>query len=158
MATVTNKKNSVYYQIDNTKAVVPASSTKTGTIVSSDILVTGTNTLFLSEVKPGDWLADIVTNNEVRRVQKVFDNTTLSIDSAFTAALVGAAVVVVRSRAKQVSLGNAGGADGTLDGVVMEAGETVTYPKSNKNPDGSDFIDPIIVDATGTRVKVSITK
>jgi len=156
MAT-SNRKNSIYYSITS-KVTVPATATKTGTITTKGKNVVGTGTKFNSEIKKGDWIADLVTNNELRIVTDVRDNLFLTIDSAFSADIGGATLTVVRSRAKQISLANAGGATATIDGTTMAVGESVTYPKSNKNPDGKDFIDPLLVNATGTTVKVQIQK
>jgi hypothetical protein len=151
------RKNSAYYAV-TTKVTVPATSTKTGTITTAGKNVVGVGTKFTTEIKKGDWIADLVTNNELRVVTDVRDDLFLTIDSAFTADIAGATLTVVRSRAKQVSLANAGGAAATIDGVTFAVGESVTYPKSNKNPDGKDFIDPLLVNGTGTTIKVQIQK
>ena len=49
-------KNTVFNIISNGKDTIPLSVTKTGTIKSDELVVTGTGTLFLSEVKVGDWI------------------------------------------------------------------------------------------------------
>lgn len=150
-------KNSIFYQL-TTHDVVPASSTKTGTIKTAGINVTGTGTLFLSEVKPYDWIVDI-TNDEARKVMTRRDDLFLTIDFPFTADFAaGTTLKVVRSRAKSVSIANVGGASATIDGSAFVQGETLTFTKSNKNPNGSDFIDPIFVNATGTACDIQILK
>lgn len=154
---MSNNKNSIYYLLISSD-VVPASQTKTGTIETHGINVIGTGTLFLSEVKPGDFIVDI-TNTEARKVTTRRDNLYLAIDSPFTSDLAaGTLLKVVRSRAKEVSIANEGAAAATVDGVPLPINSVITLPKSNKNPNGSDFIDPLFVNATGTEVYVLLTK
>jgi len=153
---VTDEKNSGYYSLA-AKSTVPASSTKTGTVSTAGKNVTGTGTLFRSELKPGDWIVDL-SQDEVRKVDEIRDNTFLVLDSAFTADLVGAALVVVRSRVKQVSIGNTGGTNGEIDGVAIIPGQTVNFQKNGKNPDGKDFIDPVIVDPASTTIIIQNLK
>ncbi len=154
---MSNSKNSEYYLI-TTHTVVPAPSTKTGTIQTVGINVIGTGTAFISEIKPHDWIVDI-TNDEARMVTSVRDNNYLAIKSSFTSDFApGTALVVVRSRAKEISVVNEGAAAGTVDGVAFSRGSVLTFTKSNKLPNGSDFIDPIFVNGTGTTIAVSITK
>lgn len=154
---ISAQKNSLFYAMA-AKDTVPASTTKTGTIATLGINVTGAGTAFRSELKLGDWIVDLA-QDEVRKVMNIRSDTFLTIDSAFTIDLAAlTALVVVRSRAKMISITNAGGADGDVDGVALVSGETVSFPKSNKNPDGKDFIDPLIVDPTGTTIKVLIQK
>jgi hypothetical protein len=151
-------KNDKYYAITNTAAVVPASTTKTGTITTDGVYVNGTGTLFRSELKPGDWIVD-VSQTECRKVLTIGTDLNLSIDSAFTNPIVAGALNVVRSRARMISVSNDGGADADVDGVVMKDGAAVTFTTTSKNTyDTNYFIDPLIVDATGTVVKVGILK
>ncbi len=159
MAVVTAAKNSKFYQITSTKTTVPALSLKTGTIATVGTQLIGSGTSFLSTIQKGDWIVDIVTNNEVRKVVAKFSDTVAQIDSPFSVDIVaGAAFNVVRSRAKHVQISNSGGASATIDGTTMVQGETITYSKAEKLPNGSDFIDPLIVDASSTTVDVSILK
>lgn len=150
-------KNSIYYPVTS-HTVVPAPTTMTGTIKTKGTNVTGVGTLFLSEVKPGDWIVHIA-QDEVRKIVTRRDDLFLAIDSPFSSDMtLSTAFQVVRSRVKQMSLANSGAGDATIDGNPFMSGETVSFSKSGKNPNGSDFIDPVIVDATGTTVKVEILK
>lgn len=159
MGTVSAEKNSINYNITTTKTTVPAYLTKTGTIVTSGKNVVGTGTLFVSEVRPGDWIADINNFDELRKVKSITDNTHLTIDSPFAGDILAANPLrTIKSRAKLVSLSNTGGSDATVDGTPLIPGETVSFPKSNKNPNGSDFIDPFIVVPASTTVHVLIQK
>lgn len=155
---VSSKKNSRYYNLA-AKDTVPASVAKTGTIdiAAGSKNVVGTSTAFKSELKPGDWIVDLA-QDECRKVMDIRDDEFLTIDSAFTGAVVGIALVVTRSRAKQVSVANVGGANGTSDGANIVPAQTLNYGKADKNPDGKDFIDPIIVDPTGTTIQIEILK
>lgn len=154
---MSNSKNSQYYLV-TTHTVVPAPTTKTGTIQTVGIHVLGTGTFFLAEIKNGDWIVDI-TNDECRYVTTRRDDTYLAIDSPFTSDFApGTTLQVVRSRAKEISVANEGAAAGTVDGSAFEADSILTFSKAAKNPDGNDFIDPIFVDGTGTSIAVLITK
>lgn len=154
---MSNNKNSQFYAL-TIHDTVPASALKTGTIRTIGINVIGTGTLFLSEVKPFDWIVDI-TNDEIRKVVTRRDDTYLAIDSPFTSDIAaGHDVRVVRSRAKEISVSNEGAANGEVDNQVFLRGASLTFSKSSKTPNGSDFIDPILVDATGTTIMVSILK
>ncbi len=159
MATVTAAKNSKFYQITSTKTTVPALSLKTGTISTIGTQLIGVGTSFLSTLQKGDWIVDIVTNNEVRKVVAKFSDLVAQIDSPFSADIVAGAVFnVVRSRTKHIQISNSGSASATVDGTTMVQGETLTYGKAEKLPNGSDFIDPLIIDATSTTIDVSILK
>jgi len=159
MGTVSERKNSKNYILSVTKTTVPAYATKTGTMVTSGKNVIGTGTLFVSEVRPGDWLVDINNFDELRKVVSITSNTHMIIDSPFAGDILAANPVrTVRSRAKMISLSNTGGSDATVDGVALIPGESNSYPKSDKNPNGSDFIDPMIVVPGSTTVKVVILK
>lgn len=154
---ITALKNSNFYLL-GAKDTVPASTTETGTIDTNGINVIGTGTLFKSELKTGAWLVSLA-QDEVRKIMNIRDDGFMTIDSPFTADLAAlTALVVCRSRAKLVSITNVGGAPGAVDGVSIEIGETVSFPKSSKNPDGKDFIDPLIVEPSGTTIKVLILK
>jgi len=63
----------------------------TGTLASSGGNVTGTGTLFLTEVSAGD---SIIASGETRLVKSVSSNTALAIDEGFTTSLSGAAFTV----------------------------------------------------------------
>ena len=156
---ISPRKNSLFYDITVSKTTVPVYTTKTGTITTSGKNVIGVGTLFVTEVRPGDWMVDINNFDELRKVVSITDDTHLVVDSPFQGdILVAAPFRTVRSRAKQISIANAGATDATVDGEPLIPGETITYPKSNKNPNGSDFIDPFIVVPSATTIHVSIQK
>lgn len=156
---VSSRKNSIWYDIDTTKTTVPEYTTKSGTYTTSGKNVTGVGTSFKSQVRPGDWIADITNFDELRKVVSVTDDTHLTIDSPFQGdILVATTVKTIRSRAKLISITNTGGSDATIDGNPLIPGETASFPKSNKNPNGSDFIDPFIVVPGATTLHVLIQK
>jgi len=155
---ISAQKNSRYLALA-AKESLPLSALKTGTISSAGNIITGVGTAFKSEVRPGDWIVDLVTNDELRKVISITDDTHLIVDEEFTLVLPALSVIrTVRSRAKMISVTNVGGANATLDGVNIIPGQTTTFPKSEKNPNGSDFIDPIIVDPAATTITYIIQK
>ena len=89
----TNYKNSFYDYITGHQTV-PAAGTKTGTCVTLGTGVTGSGTLFKTEMKAGSWLVDL-TNNEIIKVVRVESDTLAYIDHAFTSPLASAAPSVI---------------------------------------------------------------
>lgn len=68
------------------------SSSLTGTASSSGTTVTGTSTMFTSELRTGDAIRDNA-GTEFRTVATITSDTVLVLDSAFTTALSGATLV-----------------------------------------------------------------
>lgn len=161
MATV-NSKNSIFYKVTS-HISVPASVAGTGTFASAagSIDVVGSGSLFKTEIKRGDWLIDIA-NDEVRQVENVDTNTTLTLVQGFSNAQTTTAVVsVVQSRAKKIGL-IADNAAVTIDGQTMPANIEISWDKSSEDMTSAhspnSFIDPVIVNATGHNLYVTITE
>lgn len=149
-----------------TKRVIPDNyTTLTGTITASagSRFVTGTGTLFLTEIggdrgvgnpsKPAEgWLVDL-TGNELRRIQDVIDNTHLVLESGFTGALAGAACnYVIGSRTKFMGVAcSAGG--GTLNTIALPAAFSANY---GNEADSNYTVDPMIADGTGGTIIVTL--
>lgn len=107
----------------------------TGTFATSGIKVIGTSTTFTKDLVQGDYLYD-TTQNEIRRVASVFDDTTAFLESAFT--LDSSAQAVKVSRAKYTSLIIQPTGVSTIDGVSL----TSTSPIISLNDGGA--IKPLI--------------
>lgn len=156
-------KNTNFYLITNAKAAVPAAISGTGTLttnVANTKVITGTGTLFLTELKIDDFIYD-AAQNQVRKVTAISSNTTLFIDEAFTTPLAGVALKYITDYDTIVELSviNAGAVNGKVDNIVLKAGLGISYSKTNKQNVGRYAnIDPITVDATGTEIAVNIYK
>ena len=165
---MTNFKNDKFYKITNAKQTIPASANGTGTVSTSGIFVTGTSTLFVSEMSKGSWITDL-TNNEIREVDEVLSDTSAKLKQAFTADLSSVTPNIIAKRDLDIRelsviipLVNAAGtayAFGEIDGVELESGLPLTFGKASKDTkDTFSYIDPIIADATGTVMNVTILK
>lgn len=102
---------------------LPFAITKTGTVSSVGTVVTGTGTLFTTELVQSDYLYNAATN-EVRKITGIQSNTILRIDTAFTSPL--SAVAVQTSRAQFVSVAITATGAGTKDGVAMTSGQNIS--------------------------------
>jgi len=162
-------KNTQFYKITAAKETVPASSNKTGTIETVGTSVIGTGTLFESEMQKGSWLVDL-TQNEVREVMKVENDTLATLSDAFTLVIAGGTTpnviksddLNIREISVAVPLVDSGGASyafGEIDGVELESGMPIAFGKnSDTKGNFKSFIDPIIANATGTVINVTILK
>lgn len=115
-----------------TKGCLPLADTKTGTISSDPTtadpgnignkrIVFGTNTLFLSEVREGDYIyaADVC-----RKVLYVTSNTQLILEYQFPSTVSGVALKVVRSgKYKIVRASSTGSADAIYQEAKFEFGQ-----------------------------------
>lgn len=156
-----NFKNTIY-EYTTTKRTVPLSGTKTGTCITEGTIVTGTGTSFLSEMPAGSWLVDL-SANEIRKVIRVDSDTSAVLQQAFTVDLASAAPdVILASDLNIVTISLSiptGGANGEIDGVTFPVGQSITFSKDGRSTSSTrDFIDPLIVDATGTTMMILISK
>jgi len=123
---------------------------------------TGTGTLFHSQMRKGSWLVDIA-NDEIRVVDNVASDTEATLSNAFSSDLSSAAPSIIANtdlNIKTISVGiESGLSDGEIDGIVFGNGKTYVFTKSGDGKDGfKSFIDPIIIDGTGTTIDVTIER
>lgn len=159
-----NYKNSKFYEVSNAKDTIPASVTGTGTVSTKGIYVTGVGTKFMSlaELGMGFWICDLA-NDEIRKVDGVDSDTVARLTHAFTADLSADPLIIVKRTdldIRQVSVSIDGTlTDGEIDGVALLAGNALAFGKPSDSTRGSySFIDPLIADATGTVINVTILK
>ncbi len=163
MPTVVNYKNDNVDVIDNEVATIPRFTVKTGTIASTSASPTihGTNTLFLTELKVGDWLSD-PTNYEVRKIRNIASNTVLTLDRPFSNTLTVTAVNTIKTTdLVQEVFANivSGGTYGVVDGKVMKAGVPYLWArKSSIQIPDANKVDPITFNATGTTIYVTTVR
>lgn len=138
----------------------PAMEQVSGTFTSSGLVVTGSNTLFLSEICTGSgnnlkykYLFSS-TNKEIREIDFVINDTLLRLKSSFTSDAAGDDVNCpdYRFACKEVSIFTAGSATsvactgGTLQTILANVG--VNF----KTDDG---LKPIAVDGNGDTVQIT---
>lgn len=147
-----------YYDITTDEDTVPASSAVTGTWTAGANVkrLVGTSTLALSELRRGDALFDD-TNDQIRIIADVQDNTNVILEKGFTNALSGATLKLSKFGSRQISVRASG--DVTIidkydNSTLLLDGDSFT-PKAKKNGQVEQFIvDP---GASGT-AKVEIVE
>jgi len=138
----------------------PLPETKTGLIDSSLTVVKGTGTDFTEEdIRKGDFLWNQVQGELRKIVGKSYSSEILNIDSPFTTDLAGEPLVIVKAnQIKSVSLSNIGGAAGTVDGEVIAILQTLSFGRNESGTGGDEYIDPVIINGTGTSIQILKTK
>lgn len=168
--TISAQSTTVYRNIVNTKATVPASDTMTGKVYtdSSDteyktLLYTGTTNL-TALFKRGDigkngfmWIY-IPDSSFVAKVMAV---SSVGTDS-FSVTLDRRAVGMVNRSAKSINgkvysyiISNYGGANGVINGAVLPQNTPLYLPYAWINGTGTLWQEPIVINATGTAVFVT---
>jgi len=138
----------------------PLPETKTGVIDSSLTVVKGIGTDFTEEdIRKGDFLWNQAQGELRKIVGKSYSSEILNIDVPFTIALAGAPLVIVKAgQVKAVSLSNVGGVSGTIDGEIIDVLQTISFGRNESGTGGDEYIDPVIVDGTGTKIQILKTK
>lgn len=144
-----------------------APTTKTGTISSSSKQVTGTSTLFLSELEEGGWLYN-ATDLEFVEIDKIFSNTLLTLKHIPLTAFSADDVDYVRPlRCANFSVANTGTANATIyfrnaagvwDSSTVKAGLNRFFGVNANAMRSSVYIPkPMVVDGTGTTISTNVT-
>jgi len=138
----------------------PLPETKTGVIDSSLTVVKGIGTDFTEEdIRKGDFLWNQAQGELRKIIGKSYSSEILNIDSPFTLDLAAAPLVVVKAnQVKSVSLSNVGAAVGTIDGEIIAVLQTISFGRNESGVGGDEYIDPVIVDGTGTSIQTLKTK
>lgn len=157
-----NNKNSNYKYITD-KRTVPFNETATGTASTNGKRVDGVATAFKTELQAGSWIVDL-TNDEIRQVDNVVSDTVAYLTEAFTLDLVlGAFEIIKNSNCAVVSISvqvlSSAATDIAIDGETFPKGASITFSKDSRDTTKSkDFVDPIILDATGSTAMLLIMK
>ena len=157
---VVNYTNTLNEVISNSKDTYPLSSALTGTfnITSGSTQGNATGGALLSEAKVGGWLYD-KTNSEIRRITSISDNNTFTIDHAFSNAQVGTTLYFTPDESLvEISIAFVP-SNGIVNNKALVANLGFSWGKSSRSTSGDrDFVDPIIVDATGTVAYIQALK
>lgn len=159
MAGSVNYKNTKFSVLTG-KQTVPASISATGTIVTSGITVTGTGTKFLSQMMAGSWIFS-TTQNEIRKVVRVDSDLVAYIDKPFGSNVASTALLIIPESDTHIVTMTLIATSGTptIDGIAYGGALTsipvITLTKEGRSTSSTrDFIDPVIVDATGGSMTV----
>ena len=148
-----------YYAV-NTDTLVPAPTDKSGTVTSSGTILTGTSTLFTTELNIGAWVWN-VSEREVRKVVSINSDTELELSSPFTSELSDIELKVVTAEDAKVmylTISNTGGSDTTINGELFKDGATEEFGNmENVSGDNSKFVRPIHVNGSTSSCTVNLT-
>lgn len=153
-----NYSNNIYDVITD-KRSIPYSAPGTGTISTQSITVKGVGTKFLSEMPAGSVIVDLASW-EWRKVVKVVSDTEAIIQKPFTVDLLPLTTpdIIHESKLSNIEISlkvKDGDPDALLDNKLFSG--ILTISKANRERSSiKDFIDPIIVDASGTSVAILI--
>lgn len=133
----------------STSGRLPAEVTKTGTISheNATTLVIGVGTLFMSELKVGQW---IYANSVLRKITDLESNTRLQVNATFGGTLSGVALKTCESGAYRfVRIENVhASVAATVLGVSVPAGKHVEYKEAAG-------VEPLFYDGTSSTLLIS---
>lgn len=129
--------------------VIQDTKTLTGTIniVNDSRYIEGTNTIFKSELRLGDWIYD-PTNVKIYQVQGILENTKLWITELATANYNGSLIASVNNP-NSITYTNIGAVNVLVNGQTLKAGESQNYNFSVNLP-------AILYDATGGSLRIDL--
>lgn len=146
------------YSVITDKRTLPFNETATGTVSTFGKAVVGVGTLFETEMKAGSWIVDL-TNWEMCRVNRVDTDLVAFMDTAFTSDLASAALVIIpwyKAYPKEISIEiDAANAAGLLNDADFTGILTISKASSDRSARKNN-IDPVMVDASGTEMKINI--
>jgi len=147
------------YSITNTKESIPKNEAGTGTITTNGLAIVGVGTSFLTQMIAGSYLVSLA-QNECRRVCRVDSDTVAFLERPFSYNLSASAAPQIikkwKASPKEISMKiDSADADGQLDGVAFSG--ILTLSKSSADHSSQwDKIDPVVVNAIGTAMDISI--
>ncbi|MHA2403713.1 MAG: hypothetical protein ACXADH_12030 [Candidatus Kariarchaeaceae archaeon] len=110
-----------------------------------------------------DLASTVVTTNtanvtilEVREIKNIsFSSQIMSINAPFSSAIVAQPLLVVKqAQLKTLAIINNGGTDAVVDGNPLPPNKSANFNRDSSNIGGDEYIDPVIIDGTGTTVAV----
>lgn len=149
------------YFIATTKCSVPLNQSATGTASVIGVAVTGTGTLFKTnkELLAGAYIVSLVTN-ECRRVIRTDSDTIAFIEAPFSADILAGSTlqIIPNYRANPVEIDlkiKYTDADGELNGVPFSGILNISKASRDRSA-RRDLVEPVIINATGTSMKVNV--
>jgi hypothetical protein len=147
------------YSITNTKESIPKNESGTGTVTTNGLAIIGVGTSFRTEMIAGSYLVSIA-QNECRRVVRVDSDTVAYLERPFSYSLSASVAPQIikkwKASPKEISIKiDSADADGQLDGVAFSGALTLSKASSDRSSQW-DKIDPVVVNALGTAVDISI--
>jgi hypothetical protein len=157
------------YLLDDVKATAPRNEVGSGNISTNKLGLIGTDTLFKTELLKGAYIIDF-NNDELRKVVDVISDTYAILESAFTTDIPDGSVMdyipAWKSNVREIAYiipvykqDNTTENDwGVVDGTDVPPGVGDNTSKAQRDrSSGSDVVAPVIMDATGTQILVTLT-
>jgi len=147
-------KQLVYEGISD-KRSLPFNVAGTGTIQTFGVAIVGTGTLFNAELEAGSYLVDL-THNECRKVIRRDNDTKAYLETPFTTDITSSTPQIIshsKLKVKEIGLKTSGSC--FLNGTAF-TGEKIFSKTGNSRSSRRDFIEPVVVDATGSTMTVEI--
>ena len=138
------------------KDTLPRSTVATGTISAVNGLnkkIVGVGTAFTTEFRIGDWVY-VPTEDELRKVEFIVNDTELTVSEGFTNAFSGVAFNITPKSTFRLLSWSCISGSAVVDGVAVSPGES----DSKTDIQGSAYAglpDPVLIDATGGVVHAS---
>ncbi len=144
--------------LQTTKDTVPASTAGTGTITTASgtgtfiKMTTGTTAQFTI----GAYIY-IAAQSEIRRITDITETNQFTIDKAFTTPLAASAYAYIPATSRVKELGiSITGAAALINGASFPVGFTYNPSKANNMKSNRfGFVEPVVLDATGSTCLVS---
>lgn len=147
------------YQVISDKRSVPFNTTSTGTASVTGRAIVGVGTLFKTELQAGSYVV-LLSANECRKVVRTDSDTIAFLETPFSVNIgPGSPIQIInhwKTNPIEISL-KIDDADpaGQLNGQSFDG--ILTLSKASRDRSARrDLVEPIVVDATGTSMKVNI--
>lgn len=157
------------YFLDNEVATAPRNQAGTGTIETNKLGLIGSGTVFKTELARGAFIVDL-TNGQVVKVAEVISDTYAILEDPFTTEIsAGTALDYIpawKGNAREISYitpvyqqdNTTENSWASADGVPFAPGTSFNPSKVQRDrSSGADVVRPVILDATGTQISVTIT-
>lgn len=143
--------NDNYYVQGAGIETVPTSTAGTGTITSTGRQITGTGTLFTTELSRYSWVFDATNNKEVRRVMSIKSDTVCYVDEAFSVdiAVAQAYSIVKRPAMTNIGIGIPTGATGNINNSAVTEQTVINFCAADNVNASQAFVNPVVLEVTG---------
>lgn len=147
---------SVVILYDNEQDSFPRSTTGSGTItsVNNKTKIVGSGSSFLTEARVGDYIY-IKAQSAFRKIIEIQTATELFIDRAFASNVSASAYrITPRDCYSEISAAVVDTGAAVINGVTFAQNQVWTDSKSSRD-NGARCVDPMDINATGTKVRVT---
>ena len=134
-----------------TTGTIPKGLAGTGTLVSLGVKLTGTGTLFLTQLRPGDFI--FTNGGQLLEIVTVTSDTLAITKVAANPVLAGATFTICRATFKRVQIQNIGAGSSTILGEKIVTGQVINLPDHFTNGEMAK-IPVLFYDATVSELAI----